>query len=594
MRRPYLFVREVFAFLLLLAADCYAAGQTKPLRVAMWGEYMPLHGFVGDRAIGLEAELAYTLGAYLNREVRFVDPRKKGMSSIEAVARGEADIAINAITPTPEREKLVAFTKPYLTMPYRVMRWSYDWIDDCRILASKRVVAPEGPAFSALQAVIGDKAVSAPSLQAAMDLLTANKVDFIFGEEAGLVALGRDRQVDLMLSVCPLGSAQFSIAAPKSEVTIYNNALDALQSTISELVRWWAPKLPEDAEELSLSDMPWGAPETIAAVKESCKQAAESMGLDLPLPCGARRVSACSPQTAGDAGVKCDETLKRAQTAWRSAWPAVMRVGREENSNRYAHTLYSPDIDDLRSMGAGPSLCSAGQERVIVEEPRRVSESRSMRCRLAEGSEWTAHTRTGLVRARLDSRRLEPFENCGDLDTTAVAYFTADTPEEILFISSLPLRPGKSEYIPAEKQKMEESAVPEPVRQYFRKSAPGLREKAWHAYRVPGSTGEAIAVVDAQQPGENDPGRKGLIAIVHWTSGGVVEVLHRANYSPDADEYCGIPQLDVEGFFDFDGDGDLDVLINNQNPTADGLSLLLRVEGGYRPLVFTDGPPCTC
>ncbi len=81
MRRPYLFVRAAFAFLLLLAADRYAADQTKPLRVAMWGEYMPLHGFAGDRAIGLEAELAYTLGAYLNREVRFVDPRKKGMSS---------------------------------------------------------------------------------------------------------------------------------------------------------------------------------------------------------------------------------------------------------------------------------------------------------------------------------------------------------------------------------------------------------------------------------------------------------------------------------------------------------------------------------
>lgn len=592
MRRLCVFARAIFAVLLMLTADCYAAEEAKPLRVAMWGDYMPLHGFAGNRPIGFEAELAYTLGAYLKREVLFVDPRKKGMSSIDAVARGEADIAINAITPTPEREKLVAFTKPYYAMPYRVMRWGYDWITDCRELASKRVAAPEGPAFTALQAIVGEKAISAPSLKAAMDLLTAKKADYIFGEEAGLIGLGRSNGADLHLSLCPLGAAQYSIAAPKSEVKIYNEALTALAPTISELVKWWTPELPKDRSTIALYEMPLGHPDVFAALIEPYKPAFESLGLDLPLRPGARSVSECYPQKSLDAGGRCDETLKRVQTAWKFAWPVVMRVERDKKNGRYAHVISGSGMGGLRNLSIGPSLCFRGRSR--VEESDSASESNEIGCRLAAGSEWTAHTRTGLIRAKFESLRLEPYDNCGDPDTMSIAYFTVDAPDEVLFISSLPLRPGKSEFIPAEKQRMEASAIPESVRQYFRKNAPGFSEGTWHAYCVPRSSGEGIAVVDAEQPGERDPGRKGLTAFVRWTSGGVVEILHRTDYNPDADGDCGKPQLDVEGFFDFDGDGDLDVLIKNENPLADALSVLLRIEGGYRPFVFTDVPPCIC
>lgn len=222
---------------LIVSISFLSYAEEKPLRVAMWGEYMPLHGFVNGKAVGIEADMARELGKAMNRQVIFVDARSKGMSSIDAVARGEADIALNAVTPTAERAKLVGFTKPYVTLQYRVLSKPGKRLTSIQDLSRSKVVAPNGPAFTALRQLVGDKAISASSLNAAIELLKKSEVDFVFGEDIGLISVAQG--TDFILNSQQLGKSPVAAVVPKTEVKNYNERLRSIQVLFSDLTAKW-------------------------------------------------------------------------------------------------------------------------------------------------------------------------------------------------------------------------------------------------------------------------------------------------------------------------------------------------------------------
>jgi len=88
-----------------------AAPTRTPLVVGTTDTTPPYAFRRGDEIVGLEPELAMELGYDLGRPVQFVVLPWDDL--LNAVARGDVDIAMNGITVTREREDRFAFGKPY-------------------------------------------------------------------------------------------------------------------------------------------------------------------------------------------------------------------------------------------------------------------------------------------------------------------------------------------------------------------------------------------------------------------------------------------------------------------------------------------------
>lgn len=85
----------------------------EPLKVAMDLKYPPFTATdsKGDPE-GLEVDMAYALGKYLNREVKIVNTDFSML--IPALETGEADIVIGEMTVKEDRKEKVDFSDPYL------------------------------------------------------------------------------------------------------------------------------------------------------------------------------------------------------------------------------------------------------------------------------------------------------------------------------------------------------------------------------------------------------------------------------------------------------------------------------------------------
>jgi len=81
------------------------------LRVGVSSNAPPLISRKGDTRVGLEADLARELGAYLAKEVRFVEISWK--DQIDALLDDRTDIIMSGMSITRLREVRIAFSKPY-------------------------------------------------------------------------------------------------------------------------------------------------------------------------------------------------------------------------------------------------------------------------------------------------------------------------------------------------------------------------------------------------------------------------------------------------------------------------------------------------
>ena len=93
---------------------------SKPLVVGMELAYPPFETINSQRApAGVSVDLAQALGEYLHRPVRIENIPFTGL--IPSLLTGKIDLIISSMTDTPEREKTIAFSDPYLSIGLAVL-----------------------------------------------------------------------------------------------------------------------------------------------------------------------------------------------------------------------------------------------------------------------------------------------------------------------------------------------------------------------------------------------------------------------------------------------------------------------------------------
>jgi ABC-type amino acid transport substrate-binding protein len=233
--------RPLAAALALAAVSAPRADGAPPLRVAMSGNYPPLHTETenGGRE-GLEADLALELGTLVGRPVRFVGRKELGVGDLEAVAAGKADVALASITPTPERRRLVEFTRPYLELRFRLAAADPDAPGAS---AGRRVAVPRGPAAAAARGLLaGATVVETPGLDQAAQLVTTGAADLLFAEDVAVALASLTHPLHVIGA--PIGRSPIAMAVPKGEAARWDEALAKLSPRIAQLVEKYQPGTP--------------------------------------------------------------------------------------------------------------------------------------------------------------------------------------------------------------------------------------------------------------------------------------------------------------------------------------------------------------
>lgn len=106
-----------FCFCLVLLSglpSCDSPRDDETLVVGMELTYPPFEMTDAEgRPDGISVRLAEALGRYLNKPVEIRDIGWEGI--IPALQTGKVDLIISSMTKTPEREKTIAFSDPYVT-----------------------------------------------------------------------------------------------------------------------------------------------------------------------------------------------------------------------------------------------------------------------------------------------------------------------------------------------------------------------------------------------------------------------------------------------------------------------------------------------
>lgn len=92
----------------------------KPLVVGMDLSYPPFETINAEgKPSGISVDLANSLGEFLHRPVRIENIPFTGL--IPSLLTGKIDLIISSMTDTPERQKTIAFSDPYLTIGLAVL-----------------------------------------------------------------------------------------------------------------------------------------------------------------------------------------------------------------------------------------------------------------------------------------------------------------------------------------------------------------------------------------------------------------------------------------------------------------------------------------
>jgi polar amino acid transport system substrate-binding protein len=97
-----------------LATFALVAQEAKPLIVGMELSYPPFETFdAKGKPSGVSVDLAYALGKYLGRPIKIENIPFVGL--IPSLKTGKIDLILSSMTVTPEREKSIDFSDPYLS-----------------------------------------------------------------------------------------------------------------------------------------------------------------------------------------------------------------------------------------------------------------------------------------------------------------------------------------------------------------------------------------------------------------------------------------------------------------------------------------------
>jgi ABC-type amino acid transport substrate-binding protein/heat shock protein HslJ len=232
---------------------------TGVLRVATAADYPPFAFYNSDFQIdGFDPALIKQVGDQLGLKVQISDYAFEGLASVLHV--GQADVAIAAISVTPEREAIVDFTNVYYVGMDGILARtdsSIGQITTPQQMAGMRVGVQDKSVFQrwAQENLVDTGLISQDKLfvyakpEHAVDDLRQNRLDVVIMDlqpATAALALG-----DLKLAGQGLNQQRFAIALPQGANTLkaeINQALLTLQNngTVNELANEYLGLKPED------------------------------------------------------------------------------------------------------------------------------------------------------------------------------------------------------------------------------------------------------------------------------------------------------------------------------------------------------------
>jgi len=232
---------SVFAVGLAALLAAAPAAAKPPLRVALSGDAMPLHGKKGGSFEGFEVDLAQELARKLGRKIELVDLAALDKGSFDAIKDGDVDCSINSITDVDAPPEGVALTAPYMVLPYRVAAKKGTKVDDLATFEGKVAVLDRATRDVVKAKMPKATAVPQRSQKDAVLALMRGKIDLLAMDSARLKVAIKDTSMKMVGN--ELEDARLVIAVPSAELERFDKALAAIEPKIKKLRRKWMPEL---------------------------------------------------------------------------------------------------------------------------------------------------------------------------------------------------------------------------------------------------------------------------------------------------------------------------------------------------------------
>ena len=201
------------------------------LRVGLTANYPPLVDKVDGKLVGIEIDLAHEVAKDLGMRVEFVEIPWEQL--IAALTAGDIDVIMSGMSITAEREKIIAFTKPYM----HIGQMAITRIDEIQKLGSVTALlnAPITVGFE--PATTGESFVKTNMRNA--------KPQPVASPKAAVAAL-RSREIDAFIHDAPTAWRIGSDAAYQDLIGLYWPLTDEFLA--------WGVRIPDQALRNALSD----------------------------------------------------------------------------------------------------------------------------------------------------------------------------------------------------------------------------------------------------------------------------------------------------------------------------------------------------
>ena len=257
LRSLFGFQRAVVIGIILLAIGCAGGGGRPalfgkpPLRVGVAPTYPPVIFEEDGVIVGIEADLARSLGDVLGRRIVF--ERYPFSELIDALENGEIDVIMSGMSITPEREERVRFVTPYMQVGQLALIRSSDLIR----LGRRRAIYQRGARVGYARGTTGEEFVADKLTRSAsfafddvdsgIRSLRAGRIDFFVHDAPTVWRLAGDpTSKDLQGLYHPLTEEHLAWAVRKDATKLYA-LLDATVShwkregLIRPIVDRWIP-----------------------------------------------------------------------------------------------------------------------------------------------------------------------------------------------------------------------------------------------------------------------------------------------------------------------------------------------------------------
>tara|TARA_R110002095_G_scaffold204542_2_gene187336 strand:- start:911 stop:1711 length:801 start_codon:yes stop_codon:yes gene_type:complete len=193
----------------------------------------PFEFYEASEIVGYDIDIAKAIAKEMGFKLQVRDMDFSAL--IPALQSGRVDFVMASMTPTPEREKSIDFSEPYLTLPLAAMTLEQDAVTTQKGLSKKRVGVQLGSTHEqfARDVASRDKTVKVRSLNKLSELvqeLISGRLDVLIMETKTAKAF---QQVNPNLKVAALedNTVSFALAFPKDSKwrEKFNVAIEKLQ-----------------------------------------------------------------------------------------------------------------------------------------------------------------------------------------------------------------------------------------------------------------------------------------------------------------------------------------------------------------------------